>query len=350
MRCLCLYYSATGNTEHAVDLVRRGIEAAGGSVDVRKVRRGTRFPETAAYDALIVAFPVLSFAPPAFIGGVLKSLPQGLKGNGSRTKAYVLAVDGGGGRSAAAMASRLLDSRGYEVVSSARATYPENWVEFVQPSVSALSADGAAAGDGSVERFTREVLSGKAGDPGANRRVSMLDGTIRMFFSSVGRRFFGKLFYADGDCNACGLCVRRCPAGTILLKDGPHAKPFWKSDCESCNACMNLCPKQAINTSIGRIILLALLVIALAGIGIWAYVGPIKAAVGWNLPAMAGALLDITAVLLTVILAHVIAIGPVDRFLLRFVQRIPGLRRFFAWTFTKHWRRYRAVPESRGVS
>ncbi|MEN6370356.1 MAG: EFR1 family ferrodoxin [Thermotogota bacterium] len=50
-------------------------------------------------------------------------------------------------------------------------------------------------------------------------------------------------FTVSDACTACGLCVRACPKGNIVLSDG---RPEWSHRCEQCFACINLCPVAAI--------------------------------------------------------------------------------------------------------
>ena len=52
-----------------------------------------------------------------------------------------------------------------------------------------------------------------------------------------------KSFYATSLCNACGLCVKNCPAHTITMVNN---LPNWGTRCYQCLRCINECPKQAI--------------------------------------------------------------------------------------------------------
>ena len=175
-----------------------------------------------------------------------------------------------------------------------------------------------------------------------DRRISAVDAVVGFLFGTLGRRFLGKLFHADEDCDACGLCLKLCPSGTIVLKEGSPFRPYWKSSCENCNACINACPKKAIVTSTGRLAVILAAVTAFAVLGIWAYSAFVTSLLrGTVLPGVR-LLIDITAVTAVIILAHVVGIGPVDRFVLRYLERMPGVSGFFAWTFMKRWRRYAA--------
>lgn len=52
-----------------------------------------------------------------------------------------------------------------------------------------------------------------------------------------------KDFWADEKCNACGICIKVCPARNIELQAG---KPVWQHRCEQCLSCIQWCPRQSI--------------------------------------------------------------------------------------------------------
>ena len=54
-----------------------------------------------------------------------------------------------------------------------------------------------------------------------------------------------KRFYAESNCNHCGICIKVCPLKNINLD--PGERPIWGSHCEICLACFHWCPQQAIN-------------------------------------------------------------------------------------------------------
>jgi ferredoxin len=342
MQCLCLYYSATGNTERAVELLRRRFVGTGSRLETVKIRKGMAAPAMDAYEGLIVAFPVLAFSPPVFVRRFIRSLPKAGGRGAKRMRAYVLAVDGGGGGSAAARAVRLLERRGYDVAASGRASYPDNWTQFVEPAAPAERTQRTEAGDAMAESFADAVLSAEPGSRSVDRRLSVADLIGAFGFGTIGRRAFGRTYYADEDCNACGLCRKHCPAGTILLGEGPRARPFWKTGCEACNACINLCPQKAIITSVGRIVTLSALIVVCCIPGIWAYFALARPTLA-SVSAAPTVLFDLLAVCVLLILGHALPVWPLDGLLLRWVQHRPAFRRFFAWTFMKDWRRYRAA-------
>ncbi|MFX0059905.1 MAG: EFR1 family ferrodoxin [Candidatus Hodarchaeota archaeon] len=52
-----------------------------------------------------------------------------------------------------------------------------------------------------------------------------------------------KSFYADENCNSCGICEKICPVNNIILIDGI---PEWQHKCQQCLACINFCPEKSI--------------------------------------------------------------------------------------------------------
>jgi ferredoxin len=53
-----------------------------------------------------------------------------------------------------------------------------------------------------------------------------------------------KSFWAQDDCNHCGICARVCSMKNISFDF--EYKPTWGNHCTNCLACFNWCPRQAI--------------------------------------------------------------------------------------------------------
>ena len=59
-----------------------------------------------------------------------------------------------------------------------------------------------------------------------------------------------KNFYAEDNCNSCGICESVCPVSNIILIDG---LPQWQHKCQQCLACINFCPEKAIQFGKGTL-------------------------------------------------------------------------------------------------
>lgn len=53
----------------------------------------------------------------------------------------------------------------------------------------------------------------------------------------------GKLFYADDQCQHCGICTNICPTENIINMDGNIT---WGDKCSQCMACIQWCPYNAV--------------------------------------------------------------------------------------------------------
>ncbi len=59
-----------------------------------------------------------------------------------------------------------------------------------------------------------------------------------------------KNFYAEDNCNSCGICENVCPVSNIIMIDGV---PEWQHKCQQCLACINFCPEKTIQFGTGTL-------------------------------------------------------------------------------------------------
>jgi len=71
-----------------------------------------------------------------------------------------------------------------------------------------------------------------------------------ILFSAIYKLSFSRVptmdkdFWADENCNSCGICAKICPSGNIDMVQ--RKKPAWQGRCEQCLACIQWCPQEAI--------------------------------------------------------------------------------------------------------
>lgn len=349
---LIAYFSGTGNTRAAAELVAAELAAVGRKsrlVDMEQVPpreawashpaappgpaagAGPAYHGDAARN-LVVLFPVYSWAPPALVLRWVRRLPRPAAG----ATAAVLACDGGGGYGAAAHARRVLARRGWDVTVSMRAGFPENWTEMIPTDPPEEAPLRYAEGLTAARTLAGRVVTGERHHYRSPRGPAAVGSTIGVLFRLIGRRLLGQFFIADTRCTTCRICERTCPVRAIRIARRPDARPVWNVRCESCNRCINLCPETAIGTSPMRIALVTLTSVVLiiaavriagAGIELW-----------WP-----GAPAGVRVMLLA-------ACGVAAQFLyfwtaaplVTVIGRIPGIAPAFEWTFNASWRRYRA--------
>jgi len=101
-----------------------------------------------------------------------------------------------------------------------------------------------------VERFISRLLSGRKHWLTLRNVVELIFAIALFPFSIVyllfGKTFMSKIYFANRNCNSCGICAKNCPQQAIRMTGRKHPKPFWTFRCESCMRCMGFCPQKAI--------------------------------------------------------------------------------------------------------
>jgi len=333
------YFSATGNTENAVNIIRKELISEGHDVQVIRLNRDTK-PLVDEPDRLLIAFPTLSWVPPVLVQRFVRKLPQGLRNDGTRIKAAVFTADGGGCLQAPDQLKRMLQRRKYNVFLTGRGSYPDNWLQFVPGPEKDQKEKQISSGDKMTREFTQQLIKETPFQYKVAAIHQVWSRLVGILFAFLGRRFMGKMFIANSNCTSCRLCQTSCPVGAISMAKGKKAKPFWKINCESCNRCINICPEKAIVSSNLRIAVLIACIIISIIIGLDLYNQWVKPRIVQNITNPFYWIINTLLVTCVVILAHWFIIGPVDAWLLRFIQRIPGLRWLFEKGFNKKFLRY----------
>ncbi len=75
--------------------------------------------------------------------------------------------------------------------------------------------------------------------------LDILVSPIAVLYYFYARFVLAKTFFANFNCNRCGLCIKQCPVNAIKVID---KRLYWSFNCESCMRCLNNCPQRAIET------------------------------------------------------------------------------------------------------
>jgi Pyruvate/2-oxoacid:ferredoxin oxidoreductase delta subunit/menaquinone-dependent protoporphyrinogen IX oxidase len=334
------YFTGTGNTAHAVKMISAALKAAGHEISIVQVRFGA-VPPKDTFDFHIVAFPVLSWAPPVMMSRYLKKMPR-LNG----TKVAILAINGAllsngkliAGYTGQALeeAERILKRKKMDVFLTGNASFPDNWTQMTNPCDEEGLKVIIPQGEDQVRAFIHKFLSEERELYRCGAFNTTWSWLVSGGFGRIGRRLLGTFYIADEHCTGCGICAKTCPAQTIVM----HRKlPRWKSKCEDCNRCINICPEKAIQVSLPLMLLQIVLNLFLS---VWF----IKAVLDYASLLIVGhpwlkALVDIPLVLLAMYLAVWVSLVPFDA-VFRWSMKIPSVRTYFTKSFTKSFRRYSA--------
>ena len=334
------YFTGTGNTAHAVQMISEELKLAGHKVTIVQVNYGV-LPPKGAFDYHIVAFPVLSWAPPAMMSRYLQKLPL-LNG----IKVAILAINGAllsngkliAGYTGQALeeAEKILRRKRMDVFLTSNASFPDNWTQMTNP----CDEEGLKAiipqGEAQVHSFTAKFLLEERELYRCGALNIAWSWLVARGFGKIGRRILGTFYIADEKCTGCAICAKTCPAQTIVME---KKLPRWKTRCEDCNRCINICPEKAIQVSLPLMLIQITLNLILSVWfikGVLDYVSLIIVGMPWL-----KLLVDIPLVIVAIYLAVWVSLVPLD-FVFRQLMNSPAIRHYFTKSFTKSFRRYSA--------
>jgi ferredoxin len=146
----------------------------------------------------------------------------------------------------------VLRLKGYSIRGMRPVDLPSNWIS-IHPGLNARTVQFLHEKNRErVNVFSKQIFDGKRSFSALREIIQdVLVAPIAVMYYFVGRFVLAKTYYASGDCDNCGICIKGCPVKAIKLVDN---RPFWTFNCESCMKCMGNCPKKAIETAHGFII------------------------------------------------------------------------------------------------
>lgn len=241
-RLAAFYFSGTGNTRRiACRLCEKlGVRYRCELYDVAEKRNFTQEIERA--DLLLFAFPVYGSAPPIPMRQFVHryaALWAGKKIAVAETQ-YFFSGDG------AASLGRTLKRAGGKIVGAEHFNMPNNLSDCTLFSVKngEEAAQTVARAEKRADAFARRILCGKKKKRGfslPSHAVGYL--CQRKFWWKGEAKKRAQLKIDAARCVGCEKCVKNCPAGNLIKKDG-KAAPLGK--CVLCYRCVNLCPTRAI--------------------------------------------------------------------------------------------------------
>ena len=144
----------------------------------------------------------------------------------------------------------ILRWKGYNIRGTMSVDMPSNWFSLhpIQKDESHRTIIDRARLR--VERFIERIFSPAGVWLTVNNGIEMTWGILLSWISVayllIGRFFLAKLFFANQNCDGCGVCKKACSVGAIELREGDRSRPYWRYNCESCMRCAAYCPHNAV--------------------------------------------------------------------------------------------------------
>ena len=202
-----------------------------------------------------IVFPTHGFTAPWHMIKFASCLPRVKKANAFCTatraglkigKVFTPGISG----TATFIISLILFIKGYRVRGAASIDMPSNWyslhpIQKEKNLRAIITRAELKAGE-----FINKLIKGNSIWLTLNNLYEIIWGLllipISLGYLIFGRFFLAKLFFANTNCNGCGICADNCSFGAITMRGNQNPRPFWKYNCESCMRCAAFCPKNAI--------------------------------------------------------------------------------------------------------
>ncbi len=322
-KALIHYFTGTGNSARASVLVSSELRSAGIDPFIRSITKG-KTPYQSSFDLHIFIFPTYSFTMPEIMRRYLKSLPPG---RGSRT--MIIAIHGEEGYEGSALfaATKILTNRGYHVHLTDNIEFPSSFTQFINPTDSTEQDKIYNQAAQKINVIMQRFINGEESLKPCSFFNRFWTGLVGFLFSTIGRRYMGKLFVVDESCNRCGKCLKICPSGALKMV----FRPRWNYKCQACQRCINFCPEKAIQTSCIRpIIMIGSMVLA------YFWVKTISIS---DYSSFSNPFLDGFIYFFLWLISYLVFFYVTDKILF-ILELIPGIRKLLNHSFTKSFRRY----------
>ncbi|MBM5804888.1 MAG: 4Fe-4S ferredoxin [Candidatus Verstraetearchaeota archaeon] len=184
-------------------------------------------------NALGLAFPVAILTTYPLVWGFIRSLPE-VKG----TEAFMVDTLGGLSMGIMAPMKRILESKGYAPIGAREIAMPVNFWNYEQEKKCVTIERGLER----AREYTVDLIAGGT----KWRSFPVLSDMAHLAFSNRFlwwlARQWPKMRVSLERCARCGLCVKLCPAGNIVMKDYPERQ----GGCQVCLRCYAYCPREAV--------------------------------------------------------------------------------------------------------
>lgn len=244
------YFSASGNTKYCSQIVRRGFQDRGVSIELIRISTVRKFPfpdKNKSYPAIGLAFPIYEFMVPRIVLIWIHQLPIA----NQTTPVFIIDTSGGLSCNSAEIAMNLLRKKNYEPIGVLEVPtptaepffgnryYPIGWNREILDRCYYFGALVAKRLRNEDNRFVDLRL-------GRFRFRKLTDYIYRFILEGQSSSSF-LIRFDPSKCNRCGACESVCPMAAIDIQQIPDLINLNR--CMFCATCIRTCPHHAIKIS-----------------------------------------------------------------------------------------------------
>lgn len=235
---MIFYFTGTGNSKYVAD--RLGTLIGEQTVSIADAQKQDPPAFDARDEAVGFVLPIYFYGIPTIVSDFVRGMELRLE---KGAYVYVVFTCGNSTGAAGDAFTALLQERGIHLSAMYGVKMADNYIPLLNPPGEAEEKNILKKADVEIGRIYEQVRSRYTGDMISCRGIAPKLYSWAMYpFYAKGRKT--RKFYADQNCNGCGLCESVCPVSVIRLKDG---KPQWTApQCIFCLGCIHRCPRRAI--------------------------------------------------------------------------------------------------------
>lgn len=231
---MILYFSGTGNSAYAANYIGEIIEDQ--TLNLFEKIRDNDYTSLQSDRPWVIATPTYCWQIPRILEDwIMKTEFVGSK------DIYFVMTCGSDVGNAEKYLQKLCAMKGFNYRGCAEIVMPENYIAMFKAPDEEEETVIMKKADRTLARIVRRLKNNENLQPVKVSVIGkLLSGINSGYYSLIVK---DKKFYAEDNCNGCGLCEKKCPLGNIEIVDG---KPQWNGSCTHCMACIAYCPKEAI--------------------------------------------------------------------------------------------------------
>ena len=241
-RLLILCYSGAGNSLLVASTIKDRLLKDGYDAQLKMINKKIGEVDLTPYDLIILVSPVYAYHAPGTVLEFMRSLKNGT------SSFYLIFTKGLILGNSAYELHKILKEKGYKVrgfsdiiltdtlflLTAKKNTLLEKF--YLLPNKIFLYK---------LKTIYRSIIKAIH----SQKEIRLHKKLYGLLTEFIAKKFWKKintlkrLFYADGKCNLCGVCVQVCPRSNIRIEEG---KVLFGDDCEFCTACIHRCPQEAV--------------------------------------------------------------------------------------------------------
>ena len=242
-----LWYSQTGNTQKCGKVLAKSLEKKGITVNYGDMRNFDKTKITDV-DLIVIGSPVYYYDTPDYVKDFIQSLPD-LKGVPVASFVTLGGPEGNQHNAACSILEGLAQKNGVPVGLKSFMSISSYPLSFKAKEKSLKTKQNTILPDRKTYKSVREYagfVKSKVEKGNASEFKKTL--TLREFSTFFGPEWWTKQFVdnhsiIEQKCAQCGVCVEKCPTGSIDL----DAFSINTTTCVLCFGCLNNCEYQAVN-------------------------------------------------------------------------------------------------------